>query len=95
MGRVNRHGWIVLHSIASLDGQWCVDLFQWPAGAFGFEHFRADPEDGGGWTPVGGFSSTRFATTADAALRCRQQIPWVTTEPSAGRSLDRWLEPGD
>src|SRR6476620_10705345 len=62
-GHVNRHGWIVRHSIESDDHWLCVDFFEDPAGGFGFEPFRSDPATGG-WTPISGYSALRFATIA-------------------------------
>ena len=58
-------GWIVLDSIRSIDGHWCVDVFERPAGGFGFEHFRSEPEDVGRWTAVGGFAGRTFDIGAD------------------------------
>jgi hypothetical protein len=86
---VNRRGWIVLDSIGSADGSLCVDLFERPAGGFGFESFRADAEDGGRWTPVGGFSATRYETAADAAAAALAAVAWAREEPRARARLER------
>ncbi|MEM9468346.1 MAG: hypothetical protein AAGA90_23460 [Actinomycetota bacterium] len=71
---------MVLDSIRSLDDQWCVDVFEHASGGFGFEHFRAEPEDGGRWTPVGGFSGQVYPTAVDALDDAAAQIGWLTAE---------------
>ena len=78
MGRVSRNGWIVLESTASADESWCVDFLEDPAGGFGFEHFRSDPEDGGARTAVGGFSGVRHETLAAAIEAATVAIPWFS-----------------
>lgn len=82
--RPNHRGWIVLDSIGSADGYSCVDLFEDPAGGYGFEHLRSDPEDGGKWTAVGGFSSTRYASVADAINVARSSVAWLGRGETAG-----------
>lgn len=76
-GRPNHRGWIVLDSIRSFDGLRCVDLIEHPAGGFGFEHFRAEPEDRGRWTVVGGYSATVFDTPVDALDQAVVSIEWL------------------
>lgn len=66
----------MLDSIASPDNLLCVDLFEDPEGGFGFELLRSDPEDGGRWTAVGGFGSTRFAALVDAESAAAASVPW-------------------
>jgi hypothetical protein len=44
--------WIIFDSIENDEHNRCVDLFERPDGTFGFEEFRRDVEDAGGWTPV-------------------------------------------
>lgn len=80
-GRTNHRGWIVLGSAASPDNQSCVDVFEDPAGGFGFELLRSDPEDGGRWTAVGGFASTRFPTREQAVEAAADAIRWFTGLP--------------
>jgi len=72
-GHVNRRGWIVLSSVASSDSSLCVDFFEHPSGGFGYEQFRSDPEDMGGWTPISGYSA--------AAIRQRRGKQSSTPEP--------------
>lgn len=75
-GRINRHGWIVLRSYPSALADFCVDVFEDPDGGFGFEHFRADPEDGGRWTPIGGFGTLRFESPAAARAAAADAVGW-------------------
>jgi len=76
----------VLESIPSDDGMLCVDLFEDPAGSFGFEHLRAEPEDAGRWTIVGGFSSVRYDSALDAALAARTAVRWL----ELGNAMHAW-----
>ena len=74
--RANHRGWIVLDSVASPDNLFCVDLFEDPAGGFGFELLRTDPEDGGRWTAVGGYASTRFESVEHARRSAADAVRW-------------------
>ena len=76
-GRINHRGWIVLDSVSSPDNLFCVDLFEDPAGGFGFELLRTDPEDGGRWTAVGGFGASRFDSVIDASAAAEAAVPWL------------------
>jgi len=89
--RVNHRGWIVLTSISSADQSLCVDLFEDPAGGFGFEHFRSDPEDGGRWTVIGGFAGARFESRSAAARSARDSVTWLDQDARARASLAAWL----
>jgi hypothetical protein len=80
--RTNHRGWIVLDSIRSLDDQWCVDVFEHASGGFGFEHVRAEPEDVGRWTPVGGFSGQVFVAPHDALDAAIAQVGWLSEDRS-------------
>jgi hypothetical protein len=90
-GHINYRGWIVLTSISSGDHALCVDLFEDPAGGFGFEHFRSDPEDDGRWTAIGGFGSARFGTRSEAARVAKDSVLWLEQAPRARASLEAWL----
>ena len=89
-GRVNHRGWIVLESVGSHDAGHCVDFFEDPDGGFGFEHLRADPEDGGRWTAVGGFSSARYETALAAAAAAGEAVGWLRDDAVARRSFHQW-----
>jgi hypothetical protein len=81
----------VLTSIPSADQSLCVDLFEDPAGGFGFESFRSDPEDGGRWTVIGGFAGSRFESRSAAAQAARAAVTWLDQDPRARASLAAWL----
>ena len=78
-------------SFASDDGSRCVDSFEDPAGGFGFEEFCADPEDGGGWTAVGGMSSARFGSVMSAVDDARVAVGWLRTQPASLAAIDEWV----
>lgn len=80
-GRVNHRGWIVIESAPSSDGHYCVDLFEDPDGGYGFEHFRAEPEDGGRFTPIGGYGATRFASLQAARSAAHAAVAWYVAPP--------------
>ena len=68
---------VVLRSIETADGSRCVDLFVRADGSFGFEAYRRDVEDGGGWTPVSGYAGVVFATLEAALAAARERLPWL------------------
>ena len=81
--RANHRGWVVVASYDPADGLTCVDIFEDPAGGFGFEYLRSDPEDGGRWTAVGGFAGVRHAS-AEAALEAAcEAIGWLAAAVAA------------
>ncbi len=88
--RLNKRGWYVLVSIPSDDGSQCVDVFEMPAGDFGFQHFRSDPEDQGGWTPIGTQNDGHVTATAAAAVAVGE-IGWLTRHGRAQQALEDWL----
>ena len=79
-GRINHRGWVVVRSIPSPDGQYCVDLFQEPQRGFGFAHFRSDPEDRGGWTEIGDHRGLGFDDLDSALEAACARVRWVTDE---------------
>ena len=68
----------------------CVDFFEDPDGGYGFEHLRADPEDGGRWTAVGNFGGGRYPTAAEATAAAARSVGWLSEEPAAGQRLTAW-----
>ena len=79
----------MLESILSADRLLCVDFFEDPSGAYGFEHLRADPEDGGTWQAIGGFGAARFSSALDAARAAGEAVGWLSEDHHAGgRYLD-------
>ena len=90
-GKVNHRGWIVLTSVSSADGAYCVDLFEDPNGGYGFEHFRSEPEDNGRWTPVGAFGGARFSSAAEAGRAASVAVYWVAQDRRARTMLNDYL----
>ena len=90
-GRVNHRGWIVLTSVTSDDNSMCVDFFEGSEGGFGFEHLRADPEDAGHWTAVGGFERARFESIPDAVDAAAGAIYWLNQSPRARAAVEGWM----
>lgn len=81
----------MLLSVASEDHSLCVDFFEDVSGAFGFEHFRAEPEDAGRWTATGGFGSSRFATPIEAVAAAKESVYWLSQSRYAPTRLHEWL----
>lgn len=69
--------WIVFDSVENGQHDRCVDLFERPDGAFGFEEFRRDVEDGGTWTPVRYHSDALYAQKAAALSAAAQAVAWL------------------
>ena len=69
--------WVVLSSIETAEGERCVDLFRRPDGSFGFEEFRRDPEDRGGWTPVRYYAGAVYASREDALAAAVRAVKWL------------------
>jgi hypothetical protein len=87
---VNHRGWIVRHSIASDDGHLCVDFFEDPEGRFGFELFRADPEDGGSWQSLAHYGAFRYTSLLDSVHGAVDAVEWLTTQPKASAAFANW-----
>ena len=70
---------LVLKSIESIDGNFCVDIFQRSDKTFGFEEFRRDPEDLKGWFSVGGFANLIFLSQDEAISGANKKILWLSS----------------
>ena len=68
---------VVVRSIESPDGTYCVDIFRRADASFGFAEYRRDPEDPRGWRPTGRRSDEGLATGDAALAEARRLIPWV------------------
>ncbi|WP_342364120.1 hypothetical protein [Terrarubrum flagellatum] len=69
--------WFVFESIENDQHDRCVDLFKRPDGTFGYDEFRRDIEDGGAWTPTGGFWGLVFSSRNDALAAAREAVAWL------------------
>jgi hypothetical protein len=71
---------IVVHSINASDMHLCVDFFQRPDTAYGYEEYRQDFETGEGWFPIGFHSGKKFETLALAKLDAVDSVAWLEHE---------------
>ena len=85
-GRIDK-SWLVFASIENAQHDRCVDLFRRPDGSYGFEEFRRDPEDAGGWTPVRYFSGAIHASAPDAFDAAVKAVAWLAEESRRRPSL--------
>ena len=66
----------VIRSINNPTADHCVDLFVREDGSFGYQQYRRDFEDGGGWFPVGYTMESRFSDEASALSEAEQTVSW-------------------
>jgi hypothetical protein len=67
----------VVTSLESPHGDYCVDVFARADGSFGFEEYRRDPEDGGGWYSLNRHARKVFGTEEDALAQARACVAWL------------------
>jgi hypothetical protein len=67
----------VIATLHNEDANRCVKIVKRPDGAFGFQEFRRDPEDAGGWTLVGDAPRAAYATEAQANKAARASVRWL------------------
>jgi hypothetical protein len=72
--------WLVFASIENPQHDRCVDLFRRPDNTYGFEEFRRDPEDAGGWTPVRYFSGAIHPSALAAFDAAVTAVAWLADE---------------
>jgi len=70
----------VVISLENFAGDRCVDVFVRVDGTFGFEEFRRDPEDGGGWYPLRHYAHQVFDTKEAALARAKASVPWLAAD---------------
>ncbi len=71
---------VVCDSIEEASGNRCVDIFERLDNTFGFQEFRRDSEDLGGWFPIGTFSSYIFETRIEAIQAACENVSWFKSE---------------
>jgi len=69
--------WLVFDSVENTEHDRCVDLFSRPDGSFGFEEFRRDAEDAGGWTPVAYYSGGAYGSKEAALAAAARSVVWL------------------
>ena len=67
----------VIRTLHSEDGHRCVKIVKASEGAFGFQEFRRDPEDAGGWTLVSDTARATHPTEAQATAAARAAVGWL------------------
>jgi hypothetical protein len=72
-----RDGWKVLASRENAEANRCIDIFVRRDGTFGFEEYRRDPEDAGGWTLVAYHAHRVFATRDEAEAAAAGIVAWM------------------
>jgi hypothetical protein len=75
-GRIDP-SWVVFDSVENDVHDRCVDLFRRPDGSFGFEAFRRDVEDAGGWTPVAYHSGAAYGSQEEALNAATIAVVWL------------------
>ena len=70
----------VLTSLENSAGNHCVDIFVRDDGTFGFEEYRRDPEDEGGWFSLNRYSHQVFATAEDALAQAKSRVAWMAMD---------------
>jgi len=67
----------VLTSVENPHGDYCVDVFARENGTFGFEEYRRDPEDGGGWYSLQRYSGRIFNSEKGALAQAKMSVAWL------------------
>jgi hypothetical protein len=83
--------WLVLTSIENFDHDRCVDLFTRPDGTCGFEEFRRDAEDRGGWTPMQYYSGAVFSSPREALVAAMRRVSWLADAVPHSHSAQKIL----
>jgi hypothetical protein len=82
----------VIASLHNTEADRCVDIVRRPDGTFGFQEFRRDAEDGGGWTLVSDHPHLSFAREEEAVASARATVVWLR-EPSPSAEAQRAAKP--
>jgi hypothetical protein len=72
----------VVATLHSSDAHRCVKIIREPDGKFGFQEYRRDPEDSGGWTLVRQNPRGTFASQAQAAAAAEDDVAWLHDQRS-------------
>ncbi|MFT5573664.1 MAG: hypothetical protein ACI9FR_002599 [Cryomorphaceae bacterium] len=70
----------VLQSLHNLTQDQCVDVFVRADGSFGYDEYRRDYEDSGGWFSLNRYSHLVFDTQANACKHAQEIVTWVLAE---------------
>jgi hypothetical protein len=67
----------VIATLHNDGGDRCVKIMKQPDGTFGFNEFRRDPEDAGGWTLTRANPRGTFASQVQALAAAEDDIAWL------------------
>jgi hypothetical protein len=70
-------GSAVVTTLHNESGDRCVKVIRHAEGRFGFQEFRKDPEDAGGWTLVSDARGSIHATEGHAQAAARAGVGWL------------------
>ena len=73
----------VVTTVHNRDADRCVKIIRQPDGRFGFQEFRREPEDAGGWTLVSEGSRGAHATQVQALAAAEDDVAWLREQQSA------------
>ena len=77
MSRRLDRSWVVFDSVENSTHDACVDFFSRPDGSFGYETFRRDVEDAGGWTPIDYHSGAVHPSREAAVTAAVKAVVWL------------------
>jgi hypothetical protein len=67
----------VMATLHSDDAHRCVKIIKGSDGTFGYQEFRRDPEDAGGWTLVRENPPGSYATQVQAVAAAKDEVAWL------------------
>ena len=67
----------VIATLHNNAGDRAVKIMRQPDGTFGFNEFRRDPEDAGGWTLTRANPRGTFASAVQAFTAAEDDVPWL------------------
>lgn len=70
----------VFQSLHNFTQDQCVDLFVRDDGSFGYEEYRRDCEDGGGWFSLRRYSLMTFETQTQARKHAEETVAWLLSD---------------
>ena len=76
----------VTQSLHNPEADRCVDIVRRPDGTFGFQEFRRDPEDRGGWTLLSDHAHLSFAREEEAVASARATVAWLREQSPPARA---------
>lgn len=75
----------VVSTVHNEDGYRCVKIIARLDGRFGFQEYRRDPEDAGGWTFVGENCQGPYPTQGQALAAAQADVAWLQAMTSSAK----------